>query len=58
MKANTAREEFMLEVIRELVKERDKWEHRCKHPLPKGWSYGDEHPRYGEVKYIVISPGA
>lgn len=53
MKAKAKREEVLLSVIEELVKERDKWELRAKHPLPEGWSYGDEHPRYGEVISVL-----
>lgn len=34
--------EVYLSVIKELVKERDKWEERYKHPLPKGWKFPDE----------------
>jgi len=49
MEAKTKREEVFLSVIEQLVKERDKWEFRYKHPLPEGWSYGDDHPRIGEV---------
>ena len=52
MKAKTKREEILLDVIKELVKERNKWEQRYKHPLPEGWLYGDEHPRIGEVLAI------
>ena len=47
MKAKTKREEAMLQVIEGLVKD------RAKHPLPKEWSYGEEHPRYGEVIDIL-----
>ena len=49
MRKKTVRDKVYLSVIDELVKERDKYEFRYKHPLPKGWSYGDEYPRIGEV---------
>ena len=52
MKPKTKREEVLLDVIKELVKERNKYEFRYKHPLPEGWIYGDEHPRIGEIKHI------
>ena len=48
----TKNEEVYIGVIKELVKEKNKWEMRAKHPL-KGWSYGDEHPRISEVIAIV-----
>jgi hypothetical protein len=38
-----------IEVIKELVKEKNKWESRAKNPLPKGWMYAEDHPRIGEV---------
>jgi hypothetical protein len=53
MKTKYKREEVMLEVIKELVEEKNKWEFRAKHPLPKGWSYGEEHPRFGELVTIL-----
>jgi len=55
MKPKTKREEVLLEVIKELVKERNKLENRSNHPLPKGWSFGDKHPRYGEVKHLITN---
>ena len=48
------KDEVYLSVINYLVKERDKYEYRYKHPLPKGWSYGEDHPRIGEV--IALFP--
>ncbi len=43
------RDEVYLDVIKELVREKEKWEDRYKHPLPSGWCYADEHPMIGEV---------
>jgi hypothetical protein len=36
--------EVYMSVITELVKEKDKYEYRYKHPLPKGWIYADGFP--------------
>jgi hypothetical protein len=52
--AKTKKDQVYLNVINELVKERDKWEYRYKYPLPKGWMYADEHPRIGEV--VLLFP--
>jgi len=54
MKPKNKREEVFLAVIEELVKEKNKWETRAKHPLPKGWCYVDEHPCIGEV--LIVFP--
>ena len=54
MKAKNKKDEVYLDVIKELVKERDKWEKRAKHPLPSGWNYGEDHPRIGDV--IAVFP--
>ena len=52
MKPKNKREEVFLFVIEQLIKEKDKWEFRAKHPLPTGWSYPEDHPRIGEVLAI------
>ena len=49
MKPKTKREEVFLDVIKYLVKEKDKLEFRAKNPLPNGWLYAEGHPRIGEV---------
>jgi hypothetical protein len=49
----TIKEKVYLEVIQELVKERDKWEFLYKHPLPKGWIRAEEHPRIGELTAVI-----
>jgi hypothetical protein len=36
-------------VIKELVKEKNRWEFKAKNPLPEGWMYAEDHPRIGEV---------
>jgi hypothetical protein len=46
--------QIYLDFIKELAKERDKYEYRYKHPLPKGWIFADEHPRYGETLNIKL----
>jgi hypothetical protein len=51
MKKSTS-EKVYLSVINELVKEKNKWEFRAKHPLMEGWCYGEDHPRIGEVLSI------
>jgi len=45
----TKNKDIYLSIIKELVKERDKWEFRAKYPLPGRWVYGENHPRIGEV---------
>lgn len=54
MKKITAQEQkkVYMDVINILVKEKDKWEFRVKHPLPRGWLYGEDHPRIGELIHL------
>ena len=51
----TQKDKVYLSVIKELVKERDKYEYRYKHPLPEGWCFGEEHPRIGEVVNLKLN---
>ena len=51
----TAKEKMLIDMIKQLAGEKYKYEYRYKHPLPIGWSFGDEHPRYGEVIGILKS---
>ena len=45
----TKNEGVYIDVIKELVNEKNKWEMRAKHPLPAGWIYGEDHPRIAEA---------
>jgi hypothetical protein len=49
MKPKTKREEVLLEVIKELVKERNKLENRSNHPLPKAGVLETNTPDTGRL---------